>query len=264
MASVKSLGLHQPAGLQFAIDEQLLATDPSPDSYSWKVFHDDESDASDEDELLVTETAVVWCRGHVVRKTFRFDLENEPITKALLANFPAPDEGKDLENDSNPNHGTGYAKIPKRRLEKALVVFLKTQAHVYFLSGASHIVHMPFEVETAFAGPTGVLIQRKQSAENVAPFALRFPKVLPGSFLSSQLTDLNASQANDFSVEGLGKPKSLNLGQSATLETMFDAPVSRSDSHWPRLISLSDPMLDLGLVVTGASNTAPKLQVKLP
>lgn len=250
MASVKSLGLHQPAGLQFAIDEQLLPPDPSADSYSWKVIYDDKTDVSDEDELLVTESAVVWCRGHVVRKTFRFDLEKESITKALLTKFPAPDEGKDLENDTNPKHGTDHTEIPKRRLEKALVVFLKTQAHVYFLSGASHIVHMPFEVETAFAGPAGVLIQRKQSAANVTPFALRFPKVLPGSFLSSQLTDLTASQANDFSVEGLGKPKSLNLGQSATLETMFDVPIRRCDSHWPRLISLSDPMLDLGLVVT--------------
>ncbi len=258
MASVRSLGLHRPAGLQFAIDEQLLPTDPPEDSYSWQVLCDDESDTSEEDELLITESAVVWCRGHVVRKTFRFDLEKEPVTKALLANFPAPEEGKGLAKAANTKHDSGDVNTPKRLVEKALVVFLKTQAHVYYLSGASHIVHMPFEVENAFAGPAGVLIQRKQSAENVAPFALKFPKVLPGSFLSSQLTDFNASQAIDFSVEGLGKPKSLKLGQSATLETMFDVPVSRPDSHWPRLISLSDPLLDLGLVVTEPDSQTPK------
>lgn len=258
MASVRSLGLHQPAGLQFAIDEQLLPSNPSDDSYSWQVLCGGERNTGEEDELLITESAVVWCRGHVVRKKFRFDLEKEPITKALLANFPAPEAGKDLVKDATTKRDPDEKNTSKQILEKALVVFLKTQAHVYFLSGASHIVHMPFEVENAFAGPVGVLIQRKQSAENVAPFALKFPKVLPGSFLSSQLTDFNASHANEFSLEGLGKPKSLNLGQSATLETMFDLPVSRPDSHWPRLISLSDPLLDLGLVVTEPDSQTPK------
>ena len=47
------------------------------------------------------------------------------------------------------------------RKSKALVVFLKTQAHVYFLSGTSHVLHLPFEVEYASAAPDGLIIQRK-------------------------------------------------------------------------------------------------------
>lgn len=248
MASVRSLGLHHPSGLRHAIEEQLLPPNPPPSSYTWDIISDDKDNDSAEDELLTTEDCVIWCRGGIFRKTFKFGLEKEPITQALLAYFPASEDVGQNENNKN---GAASPASPHTapKLEKALVVFLKTQAHVFFLSGTSHIVHMPFEVESACAGPVGVIIQRKHKAENLAPIALKFPRVPPNSFVSSQLTAFNSSQQTAFSVEGMGKPKSLHFGLSATLENMWDAPLEQQHSHWPRLISLTDPLSDIGLVV---------------
>ncbi|KAM3494526.1 hypothetical protein MY3957_002249 [Beauveria namnaoensis] len=251
MASVKSLGLHQPSGLHYAIDEQLLPPNPPADSYKWDIVSGKSHNRDTiEDELLITKDAVLWCRGGILRKIFRFDLEKEVVTKALLAYFPASSDEKSAPNAHSQEPKPSAANRRQPRMEEALVVFLSTQAHIYFLSGTSHVVHMPFEVETAFAGPSGVLIQRKQKTENLNSSTLRFPRVIPHSFLSSQLTEVNSSQAHDFSVQSLGNPKALNLGLSNTLESMFDGPMGRSESHWPRLVSLSDPLLDIGLVIT--------------
>lgn len=243
MATVKSLGLHQPSGLQHAINEQLLPPNPPSTSYIWDISTDDRLDGKLEDELLTTEHCVIWCRGGIFRKTFRFELEKEPVVQALLAYFPASKDDKSSQDDD--------AQSDQRpALSKALVVFLKTQAHIYFLSGTSHIVHMPFEVESAFAGPVGVIIQRKQKAESVAPIEFKFPRVPPNSFVSSQLTAFNSSQQTAFSVEGLGKPKALPLRLSSTLDNLWEAPLEQPESRWPRLVSLTDPLLELGLVVT--------------
>ncbi|ENH68634.1 Negative regulator of mitosis [Fusarium oxysporum f. sp. cubense race 1] len=243
MATVKSLGLHQPSGLQHAINEQLLPPDPPSTSYTWDISTEDRFDGDLEDEILSTEHCVIWCRGGIFRKTFRFELEKEPVIQALLAYFPASKDDKSTQEEE--------AQSDQRpALSKALVVFLKTQAHIYFLSGTSHIVHMPFEVETAFAGPVGVIIQRKQKAESVAPISLKFPRVPPNSFVSSQLTAFNSSQLTAFSVEGLGKPKALPLRLSSTLDNLWEAPLEQPESRWPRLVSLTDPLLELGLVVT--------------
>ncbi|OAR02174.1 hypothetical protein LLEC1_06550 [Akanthomyces lecanii] len=251
MASVKSLGLHQPSGLHYAIDEQLLPPNPPTNSYKWDITsaRSKGTDVS-EDELLITKDAVVWCRGGILRKIFKFDIEKESVTKALLAYFPASDDHNAAAKAHAQDPASTAATRQPPRMEKALVVFLSTQAHIYFLSGASHVVHMPFEVETAFAGPSGVLIQRKQKIENLSSSTLRFPRVIPDSFLSSQLTEVNSSQARDFSLQSLGNPKALNMGLSSTLESMFDGPLGQTESHWPRLVSLSDPLLDIGLVVT--------------
>ncbi|KAH7156894.1 hypothetical protein EDB81DRAFT_403638 [Dactylonectria macrodidyma] len=244
MASVKSLGLHQPAGLQHAVDEQLLPANPPPASYVWDIETDEREEGGIEDELLTTERCVVWCRGGIFRKTFKFDLEKEPITQALLAYFPAS------EDDDTENSDVTIKPGPFPVLSKALVVFLKTQAHIYFLAGTNHIVHMPFEVESAFAGPVGVIIQRKQRTESVAPISFKFPRVPPNSFVSSQLTAFNSSQQAAFSVEGLNKPKGLQLKLNSTLDNFWEAPLEQPASRWPRLVSLTDPLMELGLVVT--------------
>lgn len=244
MASVKSLGLHQPAGLQHAITEQLLPTNPPATSYTWEILADEKDGHGVEDELLTADKCVIWCRGGIFRKMFRFDLDKEPIVQAILAYFPTSKDDTKIDGDSKDES----KKLPA--LSKALVVFLRTQAHIYFLSGTSHIVHMPFEVEAAFAGPVGVIIQRKQKDENVAPISFKFPRVPPNSFVSSQLTAFNSSQQTAFSVEGLGKAKGLSLRLSSTLDNLWEAPLEQPESRWPRLVSLTDPLLELGLVVS--------------
>ncbi|KAF4508511.1 hypothetical protein G6O67_004877 [Ophiocordyceps sinensis] len=244
MASVKSLGLHQPSGLRYAVDELLIPAGAPASSYTWDITTDDGGQDNVEDELLTTRNSVVWCRGRIFRKAFRFDLEKEPVIQALLAYFPKSEDTK-AHRTTLENPVTGSPA-----LQKALIVFLKTQAHIYFLSGTSHVVHMPFEVESACAGPVGVIIQRRAKTENVAPVSLKFPRVPPNSFVSSQLTAFNCSQQTTFSTETLGNPKALHLSLRSTLENMWDAPMEQPESHWPRLVSLTDPLADIGLIVT--------------
>lgn len=251
MASITSLGVHRPIGLERAIEEGILPSNPLPSSYSWEVVIDKEADVPCEDELLTTETCVLWSRGGIFRKSFRSDLENEPVTQALLAYFPASaDNQHSADSKTEATEATEAHRTTTPALCRALVIFLKTQAHIYFLSGASHVVHMPFEVESACAAPCGVIIQRKYKGSNAGPLSLRMPKVPPNSFLSSQLAPFPApSQSTmDFSVEGLGKPKTLPLRLSSTLGNM-QLPIEAPESRWPRLVCLTDPLLEIGLVV---------------
>jgi anaphase-promoting complex subunit 1 len=255
MASVASLGLHQPAGIQYAIEEGLLPPDAPSSSYTWEVSITQEEGREYEDELLVTDSCVLWSRGGFFRKSFRFHLEKESVTQALLAYFPASaDNPKRSSQTVGPADETS-ADTPSspKALSRALVVFLKTQAHIYFLSGASHVVHMPFEVESACAAPRGVIIQRKPRVDNTS-VPLRLPKVPPNSFISSQPPPVSRQTQNrsvtEFSTEGLGNVKVLPLRLSLTLENMWQTPMETSDSHWPRLVCLTDPLLELGLVVT--------------
>ncbi|KAI1114002.1 hypothetical protein F5Y14DRAFT_194242 [Nemania sp. NC0429] len=244
MASVTSLGLHQPTALEYAVQEQLLPENPSPSSYEWDIVVDRAGREDVEDELLVTKDAVIWSRGSIFRKCFGFKLEKEPITQALLTYFPV----------SEPNPASGNAPAQARRqanplLSRALVVFLKTQAHIYFLDGASHVVHMPFEVESACAAPQGVIIQRKYRTDASVAASLKFPRVPPNSFLTNQMSPVSMRQST-FSVEGLGRPKALPLRLSSQPDSLWEVPDDKSDSHWPRLVTLTDPLLDIGLVVT--------------
>lgn len=251
MASVTSLGLHQPTALEYAIQEQLLPENPRPEDYEWDITIDYTTHDNAEDELLVTKDAVVWCRGCIFRKCFGFKLEKEPITQALLTYFPISENGPPSGAHSE-NHRGG------QQLSRALVVFLQTQAHIYFLDGASHVVHMPFEVESACAAPQGVVIQRKYRSESSVTASLKFPRVPPNSFLTNQLSPVSfrASQQSTFSIEGLGKPKALPLRLSSHADSLWDAVEDKGDSHWPRLVALTDPLLDLGLVVTRPDRSA--------
>ncbi|KAK3938987.1 hypothetical protein QBC46DRAFT_355443 [Diplogelasinospora grovesii] len=249
MASVLSLGEHHPAGLQHAIDEGILPTDPPPSSYSWEVFTDTRNEHECQDELLTTNNCVLWSRGGIFRKSYTFDLENESVTQALLTYFPASaDTGGIIKHDGS----TAKDSSERAGFSRAIVVFLKTQAHIYFLSGTSHIVHMPFEVESACAAPCGVIIQRKLKMDNVAPASLRLPKVPPNTFVSNQTSPFSVrnSKVFEFSTAGLGNPKTLPLRLSSTLENMWQPLMETSDSRWPRLVCLTDPLNELGLVVT--------------
>ena len=245
MASVTSLGLHQPTGLQHAIQERFLPPEPPRTSYEWHNHFDSSPDSSaEDDELLVTPRCVIWSRGGVFRKSYNFDLEKEEVTQALLTTFPsvgplAAKERKLAQKTGNSSHR-----------EAAIVVFLKTQAHVYFLTGTSHVIHLPFEVETASAAPNGLIIQRKLRVDNLVPASLKFPKVPPNSFVSSQPQPWSAasSQLSTFSIADLGAPKQMTMPHS-TLKDMWDPPALKNDSNWPRLFSLSDPLAEMGLVV---------------
>ncbi|KAI0007157.1 hypothetical protein F4779DRAFT_523165 [Xylariaceae sp. FL0662B] len=259
MASVTSLGLHQPTALQYAIQEQLLPENPSSGSYDWEITVDHTSGNEGEDELLVTKDAVIWSRGSIFRKCFGFKLEKEPITQALLTYFPNSEHAAESRhNDPTKRRRTDGADKDDLVLSKALVVFLRTQAHVYFLDGTSHVVHMPFEVESACAAPRGVVIQRRQRVDPSLAASIKFPRVPPNSFISNQLSpvSMRASQQSTFTTETLGKPRTLPLRLSTNPDNIWEVPEEKNDSHWPRLVTLVDPLLELGLVVTQPDRSA--------
>lgn len=265
MASVTSLGVHEPAGLQYAINEGILPANAGPDQYDWKLFDDENG----EDELFTTATCVVWSRGGEVGRCLRFDVEQEPISTALLAYFPTSEDDvgatsstaaktttanspSPTSNSSSSSKSKSASKPGSPPLAKSLIVFLRTQAHVYSFSGGEYIVHMPFEVDSAIAAPRGVIIQRKSKVDNTVPMTLRFPRAPPNSFVSSQILppQLSFDGGASFSTAGLGKPKPLPLRLGSTLDTMWDTPLETSDLGWPRLVCLTDPMSEIGLVVT--------------
>ena len=265
MASVTSLGLHQPTALEYAIQEKILPENPSSSLYSWDIIVDHEPGREGEDELLVTRDTVIWSRGCIFRKSFGFKLEKEPITQALLTYFPNSEHDPNTPSLDEDRVDDSSYKEEHRPLAKALVVFLKTQAHVYFLQGTSHVIHMPFEVESACAAPRGVIIQRKQTADNGIAASLKFPKVPPNSFISNQISPASirtASEQMPFTTETLGKPRALPLRLSASIDNTWEVPSHANDSHWPRLVSLTDPLLEIGLVVTKPDVTSRRKSYK--
>jgi anaphase-promoting complex subunit 1 len=255
MASVTSLGLHRPTALPYLIQERLLPVDPPTNSYTLQATIRNDEEGSGEDELITTKTSVIWCRGGVVRKSFRFEIEGEPVTRAILTTFRGDRPKRNASKDNVPSKSSRQEKAERytvKQHSKAIVVFLRTQAHVYFLTGTTHVIHLPFEVEYAIAAPNGLIIQRKVQAEKVATTSLKFQRVPPNSFISSQVQPWSAasSQHSNFSTASLGSPQQLPLPDISTFGDAWGLPALKDDSKWPRLFSLTDPLAEMGLVVT--------------
>ncbi|CAZ83653.1 unnamed protein product [Tuber melanosporum] len=220
MSRIASLGLHTPAALPYCITESLLPDPPPPGSYTW-------TSGLPHEELLVTGYAVIWSQGGVIRRVFRYDVEGEPVVQAVLTWFPSDDpqdasrtyaaqlgnfpkaKGGDTSGATAASDDTEDEIVSQGRA-RALVVLLKTQAFVYFLSGTSHVIHLPFEVEHAMPAPRGLILQRKPPALSVSP-------PIPGF-----------STGNSFSAR----------------------PVVNTVKDAPRLFSLTDPLLEVGLIVS--------------
>ncbi|KAF9892035.1 Anaphase-promoting complex subunit 1 [Aspergillus nanangensis] len=292
MATIRSLGLHQPAAIHFLVAENLLPPEPSEDLYQWTTTVDQGPNGPVEDELVWTKRCVVWSRAGVVKRVFRLDLEKEEIRQALLTNFPAGNTRKSeaksasrtadasrsrTKNDASRSRNhlayLGESKLAAAGLpltqrsrdghgacstqsingaSRALVVVLKTQAHIFFLEGNSHVVPLSFEVDSVFATPRGLLFQRKTQEENTLISSL-YPKAPPNSFLSSQPTtmDFRASQSLDLPSGGRTKRPSLTISP-AQPTGMKARPSKRTDL--PRVFSLMDPHSEMGLVVTNQSS----------
>ena len=304
MASVASLGLHKPSALLYMINEGLLPPDPSEDLYKWHVLPDeavngDGRDAEAEEEVLFTDHCVVWSRGAVIQRVFRFEVEGEAVTQAIFTSFNDNGASKTTETvpsyeKSEPySHGLiieaepqqeqsqtfplrqrpecsrdetrgderqrfPWAHIPEKRSNssysqsRALVVILRTQTHVHFLSGASHIVHLPFEVDVAFPCPQGLLLQRKVHRDN---FSSETPKILsvpPNSFAESTNLGLSSPIWSLKMHETLRNPpkstgmKSHSIFSSTDLRNL---PSGGIETRLPRLFTMRDPLAELGIVV---------------
>ncbi|KAI1004277.1 Negative regulator of mitosis [Podosphaera aphanis] len=246
MVLVTSQGPSLPAGLDFAVQEGYLPPNPLSSAYTLENYSNHKSGLLyEEDELLITARCVIWSRGGIFRKCYNFDTEKETVSHAVLTAFPSLGPLATKNTKSMKKNEVAGSK------EAAIVVFLKTQAHVYFLFGSSHIVHLPFEVESAFAAPNGVVMQRKFKID-VTAASLKFPRSPQNSFVSSQPRSWSAASSlpSTFSVSisDIETPRNISLSHSLRKD-LWDPPLINADKNWPRLFSLSDPLAEIGLIV---------------
>ncbi|KAF2869101.1 negative regulator of mitosis [Massariosphaeria phaeospora] len=286
MATLRSLGVHQPAALHYLIAESILSEDSTERDYDWQTYNEGGRDSSPED-VVTTEYHVVWSRGGVVRKVFNFEIEQEKVVQALLTYFPTEEPaaasphaaGGSQDYSANDfsktflTQGTQPATDPNvpvdespRTVEvrsRALVVFLKSQAHVFFLAGTAHIVNLPFEVEKAFPAPRGVLLQRKilpPTPSPPIPPSPQVPSAPPNSFLTNTQSFLAHSFSQSFpksarrhgsSLGSLKPNRTLKSGSANALflEELMKSSAAPSNDGVPRVFSFTDPLSELGLVV---------------
>ncbi|MCJ1302860.1 Anaphase-promoting complex subunit 1 [Hypocenomyce scalaris] len=314
MASVSSLGIHKPSGIPYLVAEGILPSDPPENLYSWQTICTSCMEYSGEvEELITTESCVVWSRHGVVQRVFRFEVEGEAVTQAIWTRFPTAEQvnssktSPEAEAEVKPDKGHSAAqpglKAPKHRASsstnvdwrsdaragnnlnplnisatederpgpadhgRAIVVILKTQAHIYFLSGPSHVVHLPFEVESVLPLPQGILLQRKLPERLPLPRTPIPPSAPQKSFAFSQVGSswtVPSPQAlrNAANLHPLPKSASSVLpGFGNLLSQSNDEPEARL----PRLFCLTDPLSELGNVVaaskSGSHTMSDSLQV---
>ncbi|KAK2792422.1 Anaphase-promoting complex subunit 1 [Onygenales sp. PD_12] len=287
MATVRSLGLHEPTAISYLVNEAKLPANPSEDQFVWKTCNvDSGTEGVLEEEIIFTNNCVVWSRGGVVKRSFGFDIEKEEVVDALFATFPTraakQKSQKELGKDSSSNNGprtTATAldsdlqsrlKGKKRQQTKskpvskandhataaaggeitdsgpprALVVVLKSQAHIFFLNGDSHIVPLPFEVDAVWATSRGLLFQRKVTEQQTKPV----PLAPPNSFVSSQT--VHPETRRSFTLSGgSGHRPSLTISPAQPSKWV---PKINDSASLPRVFCLVDPHSEMGLVV--ASN----------
>ncbi|KAJ6085246.1 hypothetical protein N7499_004875 [Penicillium canescens] len=280
MASVRSLGLHEPSAVSYLVAEGILPPDPSEDHYKWTICVDESGLTGPvDDDLVWTKHCVVWSRAGMVKRVFRMDPEKEEIRHALFTQFAAanikrsgntptrPPITERSTKQSQPNgkqsmfeiqgstldlHGDARvaAIAPQKSsesLSRALVVVLKSQAHIFFVAGNSHTIPLPFEVESVFATPRGLLLQRKIPSPTEGR---EQPTAPPNSFMTSSLFDPGASQSF-----GMQPPSSKGRRPSIKLSAPSSwMPNSSPSNDLPRVFSLIDPHSEMGLVVTAQSS----------
>jgi anaphase-promoting complex subunit 1 len=284
MASLRSIGVHKPAALQYLVAESILGDDSTERDYVWDTYADESPDGP-VDELVTTDYHVVWSRGGIVRKVFNFEIEKQKVLQALLTWFPiqvasnaasgalgaAEYSGND-QSKSFLTQGTQPATDPNAPVDntpsvtevraRALVVFLRSQAHIFFLSGTTHIVNLQFEVDRAFPAARGVVVQRKIAQAPPIVASPQIPSAPPNSFLTHTQSFFSQSLAQSFSQSfsqphrrhgaSLGAARLSKSRQSTSamyLEGMGQALATPNPDSIPRVYSLTDPLSDLGLVV---------------
>ncbi|CAO2656129.1 Nn.00g049320.m01.CDS01 [Neocucurbitaria sp. VM-36] len=277
MASLRSIGAHKPAALQYLVQESILDDDSTERNYTWNTYTDESPDGPT-DELVTTEHHVVWSRGGVIRKVFNFEVEKERVVQALLtwfivdepshsaseplggaAEYSGNDQSKSFltqgtQPATDPNDPVDTVPPTREVRSRALVVFLKSQAHVFFLSGTTHIVNLPFEVDKAFPAARGVVVQRKLAPLRPVPASPQIPSAPPNSFLTNNQSFLSQSFSHSFLRHGstLGPSRRSTARQSGSamsLDDWINPSAASNPEAIPRLYSFTDPLSELGLLV---------------
>ena len=272
MASLRSIGVHRPAAWQYLVTESILSEDCTERDYVWDTYADEDPDGP-ADELVTTEYHVVWSRGGIVRKVFNFEMEKEKVIQALLTWFPLEEPsaaakqglGRATEHSGHDQSSTFLGQETQPAADasvetraRALVVFLRSQAHVFFLSGTTHIVNLLFEVDRAFPAARGVVVQRKIAPLIHVPSSPQVPMAPPNSFLTNNQSFLSQTLSQSFaqthrrnnSSIATTRPNKAQQNASALfLDDLVKSAAAPNTEGLPRLFSFTDPLSELGLVV---------------
>lgn len=294
MADVTSLGVHTPTGLPYLIAEGILPADPKKELYRWQTYAFSEPQGIVEEEIIATKNCVVWSQNGSVRTAYKFELEGEDVQQALLTRFPKetvelqdttldvkrPTEsfGKASRRSIVPSLATkpwedgGDNKKPTGETSRALVVLLKTKGHIYYLSGSHHIIDLPFEVESAFAAPRGLVLQRKISPKAPSHHSSPvYPRAPHNSFFSSQAQPSfqhSPTFTKSFAGSQPTRPSPLggNGGTNDWLNGLFSTvcgPPDQSDEReTPRLYSLTSPFSEVGVITESLQQAKPRISGK--
>ena len=295
MASVTSLGIHRPSALPFLVAEGILPTDPPDHAFTWHTFkgYGLEED-SPEEELVTTKHCVVWSKGGVVQRSYRFDAEGEPIVQAVFTHFrdnpsndtksvniqptPALNDSKrtepksgELTAEKQPESGLNstHADAGHERnfqgsasttaheqseRSRALVVVLRTQAHIFFLAGTSHIIHLPFEVDAVFPFVYGILLQRKLPHQETISPTPQLPSVPNNSFTLSPLEHSSSSQT--YRLADISTAQDSSSSVSRLLQNLLQRSKQAPSTDLSRTYCLSDPLIEISTVVMLAVSNA--------
>jgi anaphase-promoting complex subunit 1 len=232
MATVHSLGIHHPTALSYLIAEDILPADGPAEAYRWHTYRTSAQNARDviEEEILIADACVVWSKSGTIRRVLNLTAEDEAVLHAFTTFFPCDDTRSEKE---------------KQTYEQALVVVLRTQVHILLLSGDSHVLPVPYEVESAFPCPNGFLIQRKVIEGERVEDQLVAP-------LHHDLSTINESQGiirSSTSRPSLVLPEERRATRRSSLQ----------DDRKPRTFSCVEKMAELGLVVSGPADKAQSL-----
>ena len=135
-----------------------------------------------DEELVWYGRTVIWSRGVEVFRKYTFDHEGEDVSRAAFVCFKTAGSEQQARqygrtSSEKPCDTFGFfhhsqsalwgaprssgQTAPASALQRTLVVFLQTRAHVYFPSGDDVIVHLPFPVDGVWALPQGgAILQR--------------------------------------------------------------------------------------------------------
>lgn len=284
MADFVSLGIHRPSALAYLIAESFLPQNPAPEDYTWKVYPAPSNDSAH--ELLYTSKCAVWSQDGHVRKVFNFESTGQVVGHALITRFRAHAPSKPMP-DSTTKHGlpnvsaanssrwgTRSQRDPKHLLSsqnsgvshgfsRALVIILKSEMHVHFLSGSTHVLSLPFDVEKAYPAIDGLVIQRKSASTTKEPPTPTIPGPPPNSFASSQPYLFSQAKSPELrpnryrpSVLPPSPPAHFNL--DALFHDLTKPPESQSNDDLPRFYSLENPLSDLAPVSHAAFCRQPR------
>ncbi len=164
-----------------------------------------------------------------------------------------------LENQTYSLSVSGTSRGADASDARALVVVLKTQAHVFFLSGTSHIVHLPFEVDEVFPLTHGILLQRKLPRMAAVPPTPQLPSVPPNSFAMSEPSFSEATPSSQFqgqkSLANMHTLAELDQPFQSLLSDLLQMSVHTTKTELPRVFCLTDPLSEMGIVSAGVTRS---------